>query len=35
MVCADGVYEIGSIDGIKFLAEAKKLGKMWYNAYLH
>ena len=27
MVCADGVYELGAIDGTKFLAEAKKLGK--------
>ena len=27
MVCADGVYELGTIDGTKFLAEAKKLGK--------
>ena len=26
-VCADGVYELGAIDGSKFLAEAKKLGK--------
>ncbi|MBR5549937.1 MAG: flavodoxin family protein, partial [Kiritimatiellae bacterium] len=27
MVCADGVYELDAIDGTKFLAEAKKLGK--------
>ena len=27
IVCADGVYELGAIDGTKFLAEAKKLGK--------
>ncbi|MBQ3746829.1 MAG: NAD(P)H-dependent oxidoreductase, partial [Kiritimatiellae bacterium] len=27
MVCADGVYELGAIDGTKFLAEAKKLGE--------
>ena len=27
MVCADGVYELGAIDGTRFLAEAKKLGK--------
>ena len=27
MVCAEGVYELGAIDGTKFLAEAKKLGK--------
>ena len=27
MVCADGVYELGAIDGTMFLAEAKKLGK--------
>ena len=27
MVCADGVYELGAIDGTKFLAEAKKLGR--------
>lgn len=26
MVCADGVYEIGAIDGTKFIAEAKALG---------
>ena len=26
MVCADGVYELGAIDGTKFLAEAKALG---------
>lgn len=26
MVCADGVYEIGAIDGTEFLAEAKALG---------
>ena len=26
MVCADGVYELGTIDGTKFLAEAKALG---------
>ena len=26
MVCADGVYELGAIDGTEFLAEAKKLG---------
>ena len=27
MASADGVYELGAIDGTKFLAEAKKLGK--------
>ena len=27
MVCADGVYELGAIEGTKFLTEAKKLGK--------
>ena len=27
MLCADGVYELGAIDGTKFLSEAKKLGK--------
>jgi hypothetical protein len=27
MVCADGVYEKGTVDGTKFIAEAKKLGK--------
>lgn len=27
MVRADGVYELGAIDGTKFLTEAKKLGK--------
>ena len=27
MVCADGVYERGAIDGSKFLAEAKALGQ--------
>ena len=27
MVCADGVYELGAIDGTKFLAEAKALGQ--------
>ena len=27
MVCADGVYEKGTINGTKFVAEAKKLGK--------
>ena len=26
-VCADGVYELGAIDGTKFLAEAKALGQ--------
>lgn len=26
MVCADGVYELGAIDGTMFLAEAKELG---------
>ncbi len=26
MVCADGVYEIGAIDGTKFVAEARALG---------
>ena len=27
MVCADGVYEKGAINGTKFIAAAKKLGK--------
>ena len=27
MVCADGVYELGAIDGTKFLAESEKLGE--------
>ena len=27
MVCADGVYEKGTVDGTKFIAAAKKLGK--------
>ena len=27
MVCADGVYEKGTVNGTKFIAEAKKLGK--------
>ena len=27
MVCADGVYERGTVNGTKFLAEAKTLGK--------
>jgi len=27
MVCADGVYEKGAVNGTKFIAEAKKLGK--------
>ena len=27
MACADGVYEKGSINGTKFITEAKKLGK--------
>ena len=27
MVCADGVYEKGTVDGAKFTDEAKKLGK--------
>ena len=27
MVCADGVYKLGAIDGTKFLVEAKNLGK--------
>ena len=27
MVCADGVYELGAIDGTKFLSGAKNLGK--------
>ena len=27
MVCADGVYEKGTINGTKFIAEAKVLGR--------
>ena len=27
MVCVDGVYEKGTVDGTKFIAEAKNLGK--------
>ena len=27
MVCADGVYELGAIDGTRFLAEARALGR--------
>ena len=27
MVCADGVYEKGTINGTKFIAEAKALGR--------
>lgn len=27
MVCADGVYERGAVNGTKFVAEAKALGK--------
>ena len=27
MVCADRVYEKGAVNGTKFIAEAKKLGK--------
>ncbi len=27
MVCADGVYEKGAVNGTKFVAEAKALGK--------
>ena len=27
MICADGVYEKGSVNGTKFVVEAKKLGK--------
>ena len=26
MVCADGVYEKGTVNGTKFIAEAKALG---------
>jgi len=27
MVCADGVYEKGTVNGTKFIAEAKELGR--------
>ena len=27
MVCADGVYEKGTVNGTKFIAEAKALGR--------